>query len=359
MGEGAVVRNIYAWPFSYDSIWNLPLSTSAQYEVVDLAPDPSLNWGMAINLDLEDISMDPALPIKNISANGTIISAHVDTALEGNPDVAGNWNNCASFLATDNINIHQGQPLNYPAGGTPYYQYVWPLVNLKSTGITGCHGGSSLSGLGGDLRKGEMTSSEPIRHSLKMTIDCVIYCSRTGNGGLGYTWPATTADYNYNVAGSENYYDRFGNANQYVLSGALLALPTDFNLASLNSLNAKKIARALMLYGAYIVDNSAVSENNPTATRGLHGVSVQRGAESEFADPGCPSPFAATSPPSTCQFYTDLKTIQANLRVVKNNTASTPGGDALGSSRLAPYAPAFLDGTGAPPSVTVVPPPGT
>jgi hypothetical protein len=107
-----ILRSLYNAPFSWDSIWNLPISTSAVYEPVNLAVDGTQNSRQGLFLDLEDISVDPNLPVMNIRAGSQTFSAHVDTSLAGNPGVAGQWNNCATFLSSNNTGIYQGQPLN-------------------------------------------------------------------------------------------------------------------------------------------------------------------------------------------------------------------------------------------------------
>ncbi len=345
----AVGRDLYAWPFSWDSIWNLPLSTAAAYHPVDLGVDATQNHGRGLSFDPEDISVDPTMPVTTVMARGKPLQVRLDPTLAGHPDVTGNWNNCAVFLTPDNTGIHQGQPLNYPATGTPSFETRWALVDLKSTGIPGCHGGSSLSGLGGTLRTGEMTSSEPLRHALKIELDCIIYCSRKGPKGRAFTWPATNEDGGYNDPAAGNYYDRLGKADPAVLQGSLLALPPSFDPASLTSPNARKIAQALKDYGGYVVDNTAWSFHNPKATRGVNAFAFQRGAEGEVPDAGCP-PLNSEAPDTGCAFYRDLRTVFSKLAVVTNSSAATPGGGPIGSPSRAPYAPAFTDGSGPPPA---------
>ena len=340
-------RDLYAWPFSWDSIWNLPLSSKAVYHQVDLGVDATQNHGRGVSFDPEDISLDPAMPVTTVTAHGKPLQVRLDPKLAGHPDVKGNWNNCAVFLTPENTGIYQGQPFNYPATGTPSFEYRWPLVDLKSTGIPGCHGGSGLSGLGGTIRTGEMTSSEPLRHALKIELDCIVYCSRKGPNGRAFTWPATNEDGGYDDPTQGNYYDRFGKADPAVLQGALLALPPSFDPATLTSPNARKIAQALLDYGGYVVDNTAWSFHNPKATRGVNAFAFQRGAEAELPDAGCP-PANSETPDTGCAFYRDLRTVFGKLAVVTSNAAATPGGGPIGSPRRAPYAPAFTDGSGAP-----------
>jgi hypothetical protein len=344
-------RNVYAWPFAWNSIWNLPISTRASYHSVHLAVDGRQIWNRGVLVDPENISVDPRLPVRTVLAGGKPVQAHVDTSLAGNRDVVGNWNNCSAFLSASGTSIYQGQPLDYRVGRPPSYRYHWPSVSLKGPGTGGCHGGSGLSGLGGTIRKGEMAAASPLRHALKIELDCIIYCSRKGNGGKGYTWPAVAADGGFKDPRNVNYYDRFGTADRSVLQGSLLALRPGFKVSSLRSAHARKVAQALLDYGGYVVDNTAVSGSNPRATKGVNAFAVQRGAEVEFPDRGCPGVSARTTRQDGCTFYRDLQTTFANLAVVANNTAATPGGGAIGTPRRAAYAPAFGDGSGAPPGL--------
>jgi hypothetical protein len=118
--------------------------------------------------------------------------------------------------------------------------------------------------------------------------------------------------------------------------GSLLALPPSINPSSFSNAIVQKLATATQDYGAYIVDNTANGSL-------MHESFITNyNANSYLLSLG-------TSNSQIIQLIEDLE-------VVNNNTSSTPGGGAIGSSRYAPYAPAFNDGTDAPPSVTVISP---
>lgn len=92
----------------------------------------------------------------------------------------------------------------------------------------------------------------------------------------------------------------------------------------------QKIARAMKRYGLYLKDDSAWS--------GHHQIYV------DVQDTDAIKVIKSTA------FQEDWKVIFSHCYVVINNSEATPGGGAIGSTRRMPYAPAFTDGTGAPPS---------
>ncbi|HUD06869.1 MAG TPA: hypothetical protein VMR34_03210 [Candidatus Saccharimonadales bacterium] len=324
----------YDWPFTWDSIWNIPISSGAQYVSAGIIAN-GIDQESTSGADDYD-SVNPTFPVKTLTnaqlANGTTGPAQVYS--DPSMTAGGVWDDCAAFLGTDNMTVYQGQTLQLTAGGNPGFggqaDSTQPPVTLESAGTAGCHGGSGLSGLGGTLTNADFSSSSPIQHALKIAIDCNESCSDKGSG---YTWPATSADYQYNVSGTANYY---GGTNTNVHMGSLLALPPSINPSSFSNAIVQKLATATQDYGAYIVDNTANGSL-------MHESFITNyNANSYLLSLG-------TSNSQIIQLIEDLE-------VVNNNTSSTPGGGAIGSSRYAPYAPAFNDGTDAPPSVTVISP---
>jgi hypothetical protein len=308
--RGSPTRDLYQRPFAWDSVWNLPLAQSATLA------HASIN-AQTTYLDPEDISIDPRFPVKTLNAAGQSIPVHVAPGLSGD----GSWNHCATFLqdTSDRKTIVQGQPLALQAGGDPTYRYAWSAQSLVGSGISGCHGGSGLSGLGGDIRRGELPGDQPIQHALKVLLDCINSCSPASPG---YQWPAMTADSGYNVPGTENYYN---GSDPRIHPGTLLALPRDADLTYISEPDVRKVAQALQTYGAYVVDNSAWP--------GLEGLNVEWSAVSEF-------PHARSN--STVQLFRQLS-------IVTNSSPTTPGGGPLGSPRMAACAPPFADGMGGAP----------
>lgn len=297
-------RDVYARPFAWNSIWNLPLATSARYRpfdarISDLYPD------------VEDISVDPDAPVKRLDGDpgGAV---HVDPQLHAD----GSYNNCSTLLrdTPDRRTVVQGQPLDLDRGGDPSWDHGWDPVSLTGTGIRGCHGGSDLSGIGGTIRRGELTGTQPLRHALKLSLPCDTSCSPAHGG---HRWPADKAD--------SGYEQKYGGDDPDVGMGTLLALPPDADLSGITAPDVRRVADALQTYGGYVVDSSGGD--------GSGSIDVQSTAVREFPDLGS----------------AQMRRVVDQLAVVTSNGRDTPGGGALGTPRRAPCAPAFTDGTGGAP----------
>jgi hypothetical protein len=337
-------RSPYSWPFSWDSIWNIPIASTATYAVAGIKSAASFEDSAESDYD----SVSPSFPTASLGdarlASGDIgaVSVHTDPSMSAN----GSWNTCSAFLGSDGTSVYQGQTTELSEGGSPSFGGIADdaslPVNIMGTGITGCHGGSGLSGLGGTLTQADLTQSGPITHALKVTFDG--YTNYSGANG-GYRWPAVNADVGYNDPSSANYY---GGSNPNVQEGSLLALPRSISPSSFSNPTVAKLARAMQDYGAYIVDTTA------TGTYDYSSLITNYNAWSQLDSDLCNSATPCGAPSSnTAIFSSELDTLFQDLEVVTNNTASTPGGGAIGASRCAPYAPEFTDGSGAPPTVAV------
>ncbi|GAA4941089.1 hypothetical protein EV188_112120 [Actinomycetospora succinea] len=298
-------RDIYARPFSWDSIWNLPLATTAVYgdfdaQVGHLYPD------------VENITLDPTAPVRELGGAGSG-EVHVDPELQAD----GSWNNCSTLLVAspDQQTIIQGQPMVLEPGGDPSWRVGWDPQPLTGRGIEGCHGGSGLSGLGGTIREGELSGDAPLRHALKVSLPCTTSCSPE-NGG--FRWPAVAAD--------SGYEGKYGGENPQVNMGALLALPADADLSGITAPDVRKVAEALQTYGAYVVDETGGAPSG--------SFQVQSTAVREF--PNIDSP--------------QMRAVFNQLSVIENSAEDTPGGGALDAPRRAACAPPFADGTGGAPA---------
>jgi hypothetical protein len=338
-------RSPYTWPFSWDSIWNMPIAASARYAPADITSVGSYEDSSEADYD----SVDPAFPTVTLQnaqlADGSTgaVSVHGDPAMTAD----GSLNGCSAFLGTDNTSVYQGQTTEVTAGGNPSFGGVtddtWPRVDIKGPGITGCHGGSGLSGLGGTLTLADLTRPGPITHVLKVALDGYL---RYSNANGGFRWPATNADRGYDNPASGNYY---GGSNPNVQEGSLLALPRWIEPSSFTNPAVEKIAKAMQDYGAYIVDTTA------TGNYDFSTLITNYNASSQFASDLCNAEAPCGSPSSNKAIFTSqLDALFQDLEVVANNTASTPGGGVIGASRCAPYAPPFTDGSDTPPPVQVI-----
>jgi hypothetical protein len=309
-----VVRSPYAWPFSWDSIWNMPISASATYAATGISVTYDYSTeGYAV----ENNCTDPNQPVKTLtnSHNGTI-SVHCDPRMSG----AGQWNDTFALLRTDGDSAAQGQTLQLQPGGNPNVGgvggYTVPDVSITtSQGITGAHGGSSLSCLGGTLTLADLTGAGVISHACKVLFNGLMFYSQRG-----FQWPAGNADGGFDQPGNVNYY---GGSNPLIVEGALLALPPSINpLTRYTDPLIRRIATALQNFGCYIVDNTASGPGNATAV-------IEMNWDAAPAFKGGPT------------FNADLLRMYEDLQVISNSTEATPGGGALGTRRLAPFAPPF------------------
>jgi hypothetical protein len=345
VGSGASSRSVYTWPFAWNSIWNIPIASTANYAAANLKTQASYEDSTTEDYD----STDPSFPVKSLTnaeltSGGTgPVGVHVDPAMSAN----GQWNTCSAFLGADNSTVYQGQTTLLTQGGNPSFGGVadntWKPESITGDGIAGCQGGSGLSGLGGSLTLSDLTQSGPITHALKIALDGVINYS---NANGGFRWPALNADAGYNNPGNGNFY---GGSNPNVQQGSLLALPRSISPSSFSNPTVAKLAQAAQDYGIYIVDTTATG-----STFDYSSIITSSTASAKFQSGLCSggTKCAAVSTRKSV-IATQLETLIMDLDVITNNTPSTPGGGAIGSSRCAPYAPKFSDGSGAPPSVSV------
>jgi len=338
-------RSPYAWPFSWDSIWNIPIASTATYAPAGIVSKGSYEDSSSSDYDSTNPSF-PAVTLQNAKlANGNTgaVGVYGDPAMTAN----GQWNTCSAFLGTDKTNVYQGQTTQLTAGGNPKFggtaDVAWSPVNIKGTGIPGCHGGSGLSGLGGTLTLADLTQAGPITHALKVALDGYLNYSHA-NGG--YRWPAVTADGGYNDSSSGNYY---GGSNTNVVEGSLLALPRSIKPSSFSNPTVAKLATAMQDYGVYIVDTTATDQYGFSTLITNYNAASKLDADLCITATPCGHPSTNTS-----IFSSQMDKLFQDLQVITSNTASTPGGGAIGANRCAPYAPKFSDGSDTPPAVTVV-----
>ncbi len=254
------------WPFSRDSIWNLPIGANAVY-VPGNIKKPSAS-GMTTDVDV--LILTPNAPVTDVWENsdawsggsrcnpqgGILFSAPIPTdfvvpgAGSGNPDGT-TPNYSTAILAADGHTLIQGQPMaRCTAGENATMWWYQEKEDLLGTGNSGAHGGSMLSSLGGVIRLGELVPGGTIRHALKVNLfGADDYYSGSG----GYRWPATTAD--GCAPGC------YGGSVPALRMGSLLALPPSVNVNSmgLETDAAKILAHAFQDYGAYTVDDTAWS----------------------------------------------------------------------------------------------------
>src|SRR3989442_6240854 len=179
-GLGALAsgaRNPYTWPFSRDSIWNLPIGAGAQY----VAANITRATGRAMFPDPDVLVLKPNSPITRVWFNkdawnvlpgppgrcnpedktgdgvpDVLFSAPIPTnfVVYGSNDTRNPHgrtpNYATAILDTDNVTLYQGQPFaRCTANGNATIWWFQKNERLDGLGRSGAHGGSMLSSIGG------------------------------------------------------------------------------------------------------------------------------------------------------------------------------------------------------------------
>jgi hypothetical protein len=322
-------RNMLTWPFSSDSIWNMPIGSGAIYQSTGLSPAVEIFGDVDYFVTLR--ASDPLTPLYNDEGvwNGPRCSSTKPAGVSLNvpsnlvvADTSGSNtpNNSAAFLLPNGHTLQQVNALARCAAGGPIFgvpaeQNGGRVEDLYGSGITGGHAGSNLSSIGGTIRLGELTGTAPIRHALKVDVDgrYLFHSAQVP----GFRWPANTAD---SCAAS-----CYTGTLPAMVQGTLLAIPPGASEQALGLTTAagRKLFHALQDYGAYIVDNSADVSYN---------VAVENGVKAEFRGAyGYDFDTSTASP-----WLSDIKALFASLRVVANNGPSAIGGGGTPRAALAP-----------------------
>jgi hypothetical protein len=359
-------------PFSKYSIWNLPIHKDAVYRPALISPPT----GAGLLTDEDFIILSPDAPLTTVYANYTGWSHYKNRCVkEGhllfeapipNDFIVSrkNWlgenpNANIAILMPDGITIRQTQPFaRCEIGEYATSRYVWPDVNIYGDGIIGAHGGSGLSGIGGTIRLGELIPGGEIRHCLKINVYGAKYLYYS-DSTQGKRWPAPVSD-----GYSADLYGKEGKPEYECRMGALLALKPDLKLNTLEFETGKNgpamiLAKALQLYGGYIVDDTYWDVLAITTEHSPEGRVID-----EFEKKwGYPFETGSDTP-----FGRDMAKIIKNLNVIINNSPETIGGGPTEdlANRLAPpagdlrnapeeYAGSILDQFDAPTAVSINP----
>ena len=337
-------RDPLKWPFASNSIWNMPIGSKAVY--VHAQIEKAMAAGMTIDEDY--IVMTPNAPLMDIyysdagwnknksrcekTGESLLYAAPIPQDFIVSPQTwDGSTPNAGiAVLMPDGRTIKQNQPFAHcEQGGYATSGYLFADQDIYGQGISGAHGGSGLSAIGGTLRIGELTpTSGPIRHALKVNLYArknVFYDAET----KGYRWPARTAD---GYAAKEYYKDRKNPIVKACRVGALLALSPsiDINSLELETEPAKILAKAFQNYGAYLVDDTAWD---------VYAIMTEWGPDGRFADEFEKNwGFNIKQNSKDNSWSRDMDRIFTHLYVVDNNYPETIGG---GGELRAPLAPAL------------------
>ena len=323
--QAPATRDPWLWPFASTSIWNTPIGSNAQYVPANLGqltyvnPDPEF----FVRVTSADPAVTLYFPGGPYRADGTAVSWLGSMQVPNDfmvPDVDLDPNNystpndCSTFLQTDNESLIQLQPTTRLAVGGPIWGFPQNGENagggLHEDGMYGTHYGAGLSAIGGSIRKGEISSVNPIRHAIKIELTWTnLYFNPNNNtNDYGtYRWPAKNSD--GGADGVQNPAQHYSGTNPALAQGALLALLPSATERSLGLTTAagKKLFHAFQDYGAYVVDTTGVTGN-------WINIPVEDGVQNtELTD-------------WTGAFYKDMAAIYANLYVVNNNSPTSIGG---------------------------------
>lgn len=293
-------RDPFLWPFTSDSPWNTPIGSGATYRsVTDPATINLLDTRIKEWVNSDEFS-HPVVRAAETDPKVAVSYAATATAPFGAGTITINMPASARPAAGVDAHLHIVEPggtvaheffgfRNSATGATATY-YV--RSDLRGAGIldggTRAYGGSALGGL---IRTWEM-EQRSIRHALAIAL--------TGSQlRRGPVWPADEED----AAAPQTY-------SGQIPIGTLLAIPSGIDVDALQlTPPALAVARALQQYGAYVVDTAAVM--------------------TLYAEPNVPAADIAA-------IRDALPRIRRELRIVTNNTPTTPGG---GGIPLAPAAP--------------------
>jgi hypothetical protein len=335
-------RDPLLWPFSSQSIWNVPIGSKAVYVPAELET-PTQG---TLTVDEDYIVLTPNEPLLNVYENHVQWNKQGDRTLkDGNliarlpipkdwEVTARTWDGLTpnaglAVLLHDGHTLFQTQPFAYdPRRGYATSLFVFPLQDIYGEGIRGAHGGSGLSCLGGTLRNDELSpSSGPIRHALKVNLFAahnVYYNSEL----KGFRWPANRMDDIGATYGKQR--TRSVPIPKAMRVGALLAIPASVRLDDLHleTVPGRMLGQAFQDYGAYDVDDTAWSVfaiETQWSPSGRFTTNFKKNWGFDFVAMKTSSPWSR-----------DIARIYAALSVVDNNSPLSIGGGGIPRAPLAP-----------------------
>jgi len=322
-----LTRDKFLWPFSPTSPWNMPIGSGARYVPANIgragAAGVDQEYFFKLNKDDPPRQLYEPGTWGEGRCTGTKPVGIAQLPIPDNlivPDATSKPystpNNASAFLLPDGKTLVQIEPLARCKPGGPLYGFHYSHdEDIYGEGIGGAHFGSGLSAIGGSIRKGELTSNQPIRHVLKVLLwgEKYLYYSKEIPG---HRWPAELADHN----AAKQYHGK----NPALVEGSLLAIPPRVTLASLNlqTQPAKKLFHALQNYGAYVVDDTGWDN---------HLISVEKGVLEEFH-----KTFGYDFQSTSGKFYEDFMKLFQALHIVDNNSPKSVGGGGTPRVALAP-----------------------
>lgn len=335
------MRDPLKQPFASESIWNMPIGSGAVYVWARLSGFPHSSDPAALmpGTDPEHIVLTPSASLTDVLYSGAgwgggdrcfywpegLPGEEGPFLLARVPIPAGYFvessrtNSCAAFLGKDGRTVVQVQPLARCAGyGYATSRVTFDDVDLYGPGITGSHGGSGLSALGGSIRMGELCPGQiGPRHVLKINVYAKQFFYPGHATDDCRRWPALNCD-NY----ADGWYGTEGGGGPHAMRmGALLAIPPtiDINALELETEPGRQLAWTLQNYGAYIVDDTYAPGFAIAVEDGANG---SKAAEFQ-ANYGYPM---AQRVGALGPWGRDIQTLCGVLYVVDNNSPNSIGG---------------------------------
>ncbi|MFC4778235.1 fibronectin type III domain-containing protein [Paenibacillus sp. GCM10023252] len=340
--SASAARDPWLWPFSQDSIWNMPIGANADYQSMGHFPG-----GGYFHTDYEyHVKTKSTDPVRNIYGVPNWTSRCSDTSNpQGTINIPDEFivgdattnpystpNNVAAFLKPDGRTLIQLEPLTRCTAGGNVFGYRWGEdLDIQGQGIGGTHWGSGLSAIGGSLRHGELTGSDPIKHALKLNVWGNYLYYNTADATKGYRWPADRSD----AGAPSNYHG----TNAKIEMGSLMAIHPSATEASLGLQTAagKKIFHALQDYGAYIADDTGWD---------AYAFSASREAWLEFEEVyGYSFDQSSSATGESKKFFDDMMALITKLYVVDNNSSTNVGGGGTRRAALADSTFSAMDST--------------
>ncbi len=338
-------RDPLRWPYASDSIWNMPIGSNAVYTPANLPAVPSNDpWSPMPQLEYERIIFRPEAPKTKIYYNPsawaiganrcTPTTTLLDTLPFPDSFIVANsrYNNGAVILEADGRTLSQSQPLTRCTyGSVATALLTFAPTDLYGNGITGAHGGSYMSVLGGTIRVGELRpGGQAPRHALKIDVDTRDVLAPCAVRADCFRWPAQTSDID-----AVGYYGSINpNAPKGMKMGALLAIPPtrDITRMGLETEPGRQLAWTLQNYGMYIVD----TVGGPGYT-----FAVEEGSEGSVAaqfqrDYGHPMEQRVRD---NTPWTRDFQRLLTALWLVDNNSPTSIGGGGTPRQPLAPPLP--------------------
>ncbi|MEN9866407.1 MAG: hypothetical protein RL748_1997 [Pseudomonadota bacterium] len=340
-----LARDPLKWPFASDSIWNMPIGSNAQYVPANLPAVPSNNvWSPMPQIENERIILRPEAPKTKIFYNPSAWTLGADRCTPTTtllttlpfPDefIVGNtrFNNGAAILEPDGRTVAQSQPWTRCAHGAAATALVtFPPVDLYGDGISGSHGGSYMSALGGTIRVGELRpGGPPIRHALKIDVDTREAFAPCATKAECFRWPAKVAD-----SDAVGYYGSLNpNAPKAMKMGVLLAIPptVDIDHMGLETEPGRQLAWTMQNYGMYIVDSVGGPGYTFAVEDGSEG-SVLAQFQQDYGHP------MEQRVRDNTPWTRDFQRLITALWVVNNNSPTSIGGGGTPRQPLAPPLP--------------------